>query len=1204
MMGQSRWQFWIDRGGTFTDIVALSPDGKIVSRKLLSENPERYSDAALEGIREVLQSAADGPASGLVGSIKMGTTVGTNALLERKGEPVALITTRGFKDCLRIGYQNRPDIFALHIRLPEQLYQTVLEIDERIGAHGELVQALNPEQVRNQLQAIYDRGLRAAAIVLMHAWLYPDHERAVADIARRIGFDQISVSHLVSPLQKIVSRGDTTVVDAYLTPLLRRYVDRIGEGLKRMAERPRMLFMQSNGGLTEASSFQGKDSILSGPAGGIVGAAVIAQRAGFAKIIAFDMGGTSTDVAHYAGELERCFETEVAGVRLRAPMMHIHTVAAGGGSILYFDGIRYRVGPESAGANPGPACYRRGGPLTVTDANLMLGRLPLFPPVFGVDGNLPPDVGLVQRRFRELAASIKAQSGDSRTSEQVAEGFLDIAVENMASAIKKISVQKGYNVADYALCCYGAAGGQHACKIADRLGMKTVLMHPLAGVLSAYGMGLADFRVVREQALEMPWDDAGEDSLRDRLDALECRGREELQNQGLAQHQIRAVRRLLIRFQGTDSSLAVDFAGKAAMRDEFEQLYRERFGFVYEDRALLVEAVLVECIGSETRPTDVTSIDIVSGGSGNPECFNSMFSDGSWRNTPVYRREQMPLMQPIPGPAVIVDPTSTLIIESGWQGELQRDGNVRMTRVHPLQRSFATGTRADPVLLELYNKRFMSIAEQMGYVLQNTAHSVNIRERLDFSCAIFDAGGRLIANAPHIPVHLGSMDQSVQALMQKTAGEWLPGDVYLLNSPYAGGTHLPDITVVTPVFAEDGSRLLFFTASRGHHADVGGISPGSMPAGSRRIEEEGVISEGLKIVSKGRLLEPEILGWLASGPHPARNSGRNLADLQAQIAANEKGAQQLRQLVNSDSTAVVLSYMRHVQDNAEACVRAALSRLSGGTFEYAMDNGARIVVTVSVDAALRCARIDFAGTSMQLPDNFNAPSAVCRAAVLYVFRTLVQDDIPLNAGCLKPLDIVIPEDSMLCPRSPAAVAAGNVETSQAIVDALYGALGVLAASQGTMNNLTFGNGRYQYYETVCGGAGAGDGFDGCSAVQTHMTNSRITDPEVLEWRYPVRVEEFSICTGSGGLGRYKGGDGVRRRIRFLEPMTAGIVSGHRRIAPFGLVGGKPGKTGSNSVIRRDGLIENLPGCAELDMCPGDAIQIDTPGGGGFGLNRE
>ena len=1194
-----RWQFWIDRGGTFTDIVACSPDRRIVTRKLLSENPERYPDAALQGIREILQLPADLPLDPYIESIKMGTTVGTNALLERKGEKLVLAITRGFKDCLRIGYQNRPDIFALAIHLPELLYETVIEINARITAQGEVLECLNIDQVRGQLKELYNQGYRTLAIVLMHAWRYPEHELQLAYIAQHIGFTQVSVSHQVSPLLKIVSRGDTTVVDAYLSPLLKRYVAQITDGLGGASRQSRLLFMQSNGGLVHAKTFQGKDSIFSGPAAGIVGAVTIANRAGLSKIIAFDMGGTSTDVAHYAGELERSFETEVAGVRMRVPMMHIHTVAAGGGSKLHFDGTRYRVGPESAGANPGPACYRLGGPLTVTDANLMLGKLPLFPVVLGKNGDLPLDTHRVIELFSELAHCIQLQTGDIRTPEQVAEGFLNIAVENMATAIKKISVQKGYNVSDYALCCYGAAGGQHACKIAERLGMQTILLHPLAGVLSAYGMGLADFRVLKEQALELLWDAVSESSLRDCLQNLEAQGRSVLQSQGLTNIQIKSVRRLLIRFQGSDSSLSVDFTDKQTMLAEFIRQYRQRFGFCYENRSLIVETAIVECIGSEANVYEEV-VNTLSDGNGNPEFLTQLFSDDRWHDALVYQRGNLLINQHIVGPAIIVEPTSTIVIEPGWQGVLQINGNLLLSRSESLTRTFAAGTCVDPVMLEIFNKLFMSIAEQMGFVLQNTAYSVNIKERLDFSCALFDTQGQLIANAPHIPVHLGSMGESVKALLSKYSTHLKSGDVYLLNSPYAGGTHLPDITLVTPVFAEDGNELLFFTASRGHHADVGGISPGSMPAHSCHIQEEGVISEGFKIVDKGQFQEDTLRTWLTSGPFPARNPEQNIADLQAQIAANEKGMQELLHMVKRYSLSTVQAYMQYVQDNAEACVRGVLAKLSDGAFEYVMDDGAKIVVTITVDRESRCARIDFSGTSAQLANNFNAPSAVCKAAVLYVFRTLVNDDIPLNAGCMRPLEIIIPDGCLLNPHYPAAVVAGNVETSQYIVDALYGALGLLAASQGTMNNFTFGNDRYQYYETICGGTGASEVLDGCDAVQSHMTNSRITDPEVLEFRFPVLLKEFSIRNSSGGAGRKKGGDGVVRRIQFLEPMIASILSSHRKLEPFGIKGGQPGKIGVNTVIHSGGKVEFMPGSFQVKMQVGDTIQIETPGGGGFG----
>ncbi|WP_431067469.1 hydantoinase B/oxoprolinase family protein [Methylotuvimicrobium sp.] len=1194
-----RWQFWIDRGGTFTDVVAKSPDGRLLTHKLLSDNPERYRDAALQGMRDILNVGPAEPLADAVEIVKMGTTVGTNALLERKGEPVALIITKGFKDCLRIAYQNRPDIFALNIQLPEQLYRTVVEIDERIDAQGSVLKTLDEQLAERQLQTLYNQGLRAIAVVLLHAWRYPAHELRLQKIAERVGFTQISISHQVSPLMKIVGRGDTTVVDAYLSPMLQRYVDQVASGLGgERSDEVRLMFMQSNGGLTDAKRFRGRDCILSGPAGGIVGAVAVAQQAGFDKIIAFDMGGTSTDVAHFAGEYERRFETEVAGVRMRVPMMAIHTVAAGGGSILHFDGMRYRVGPDSAGANPGPAGYRRGGPLTVTDANIMLGKLPLFPAVFGAEGNLPLDRDRVGVLFAELSQRIHAVTGDDRSPEQVAEGFLDIAVENMAAAIKTISVQKGYDVSEYALCCYGAAAGQHACAVADRLGMRRIILHPFAGVLSAYGMGLADLRTVRQKALERQLNEVSLDALTREFDVLEQEGHAEIAAQGVAEDRIEAVRRLFLRYQGTDTALAVEFAERPVMLTDFERQYLRQFGFTYADKPLIIESMAVEVIGLSGQeasiPVEEHDFEDIA-----PLMTELVFFRGRHWQTPVYRREQLNRSRIIDGPAIVIEPTSTLVIDPGWRASVDQGHNLILTRQQGSEHAaLTTGASPDPVMLEIFNKLFISIAEQMGFVLQNTAHSVNIKERLDFSCALFDAQGELIANAPHIPVHLGSMGETVKGLLQNRDFTMAPGDVFLVNSPYRGGTHLPDITIITPVF--DRSQLLFFTASRGHHADIGGITPGSMPSHSRKIEEEGVLTSGIKIVERGRFNEEALRHWLLSGDYPARNPDQNIADFQAQIAANEKGAQELHKMIAHYSLAVVQAYMRFVQDNAEASVRKILANLPDGQFRYALDDGAEIAVRVTLDRERESARIDFSGTSPQQSGNFNAPSAVCKAAVLYVFRTLVQDDIPLNAGCLKPLDIVIPEGSMLNPKYPAAVVAGNVETSQIIVDALYGALGVLAGSQGTMNNLTFGNQRYQYYETICGGAGAGNGFDGCSAVHTHMTNSRITDPEVLEWRFPVLLETFSIRQGSGGKGVFKGGDGVVRRIKFLEPMSVNILSSHRTTAPFGLHGGEPGAVGKNSVWRESGAVESLDGCAQVEMQAGDVLQIETPGGGAYG----
>ncbi len=1189
---EQRWQFWIDRGGTFTDVVARKPNGQLVTRKLLSENPEQYKDAALEAMRQLLGGELDGAS---ISAVKMGTTVGTNALLERKGEPTALLITAGFKDCLRIAYQNRPDIFALNIQLPELLYKEAVEIQERVNVKGEILTPLNTEQARQSLQKLYDKGFRAIAIVLMHAWRYPCHELLLAQLAKDIGFPQISISHQTSPFMKIVSRGDTTVVDAYLSPILRRYVAQVSEGLSTKKP-PRLMFMQSNGGLADAQRFQGKDSILSGPAGGIIGAIATAKGAGFKKIIAFDMGGTSTDVAHYCGELERSFETEVAGVRMRVPMMNIHTVAAGGGSLLYFDGMRYRVGPESAGANPGPAAYRRGGGLTVTDANVMLGKLPLFPKVFGERGDLSLDHQQVKQLFTELAYEIKQKTLSEPSIEQVAEGFLSIAVENMATAIKKISVQKGYNVSEYTLCCYGAAGGQHACKVADRLGMKTIMIHPFSGVLSAYGMGLADFRLLKDKALELAWNEVSTEQLDIFFAELKQQGEIELQLQAQGDQPISFICQLNLRYFGTDTALSVGYADKNSMLNEFEAIYQQQFGFKYQDKALIVESILLEVIAK--NKTVEECVAVTQKVQALPLKYRAMFSNNSFHNTPIYQREALASGQIIKGAAVIVEPTSTIIIEPEWQAQVSPEYNLILTRVKPLQQQYAIGTQVDPVMLEIFNKLFMSIAEQMGFVLQKTAYSVNIKERLDFSCALFNQQGELIANAPHIPVHLGSMGEAVQALLKAETIQ--QGEVYLLNSPYQGGTHLPDITVVSPVFSGHG-KLLFYVASRGHHADVGGITAASMPAYSQHISEEGLLSAGLKIVQDDLFLESRVREWLQSSEYPARNCDQNIADLQAQIAANNKGVLELKKMVAHYSLATVQSYMQHVQNNAAETVRRILSSLSDGYFVQALDNGAKIAVRIIINKEQQTAKIDFSGTSQQLNNNFNAPAAVCKAAVLYVFRTLVNDDIPLNAGCLQPLEIIIPEGSMLNPKYPAAVVAGNVETSQHIVDALYGALGVLAGSQGTMNNLTFGNDEYQYYETICGGSGAGANFDGCDAVQTHMTNSRITDPEILEWRFPVLLEEFSIRKNSGGKGQYQGGNGVFRKIKFLNSMTVSILSSHRLNPAFGLQGGCVGAVGENKLIRYNGELIQLDGCAQIMVQQGDALEIKTPAGGGYGL---
>ncbi len=1195
---KKRWQFWIDRGGTFTDVVARGPDGRLITRKLLSENPERYADAAVQGIREILGLKGNQPIpDDAIAVVKMGTTVATNALLERKGEPTVLAITRGFRDALRIGYQNRPHLFARRIVLPELLYGHVIEIDERLDAHGAVLRALDAQAAEKALQDAFGQGFRAVAICLLHGYRHREHEAQVAAIARAIGYTQVSVSHEVSPLMKLVSRGDTTVVDAYLSPILRRYVRSVAQALGDV----RLKFMQSNGGLTDAGLFEGKDAILSGPAGGVVGMARTAQAAGFAKVIGFDMGGTSTDVTHFDGTYERTFESLVAGVRLRAPMMRIHTVAAGGGSILHFDGTRFRVGPDSAGADPGPACYRRGGPLTVTDCNVMLGRVQPdhFPAVFGAEGDQPLDSAIVRRRFEALAADIQAATGNARGPEAIAEGFLTIAVENMANAIKQISVQRGYDVTRYVLNGFGGAAGQHACQVADALGMTHVLIHPLAGVLSAYGMGLADIRALKQQAVEVELTEAAMADLGALVETLGAAAAAQVAAQEVPAAAITRFASAHLRYRGTDTALEVPFADPEAMARAFADQHRQRFGFTMAGTPLIVEAVAVEAVGNDAGAESAHVPErLEHAGPAAAARVRAWFEDG-WREVELYARADLVADQVITGPAIIAEENATTVVEPGWQAQVAAGGNLLLRRIEARPRTHAVGTHADPVLLEIFNNLFMAIAEQMGAVLANTAQSVNIKERLDFSCAVFDAEGSLVANAPHLPVHLGSMGESVRAVIAAHAGAMRPGNVYVLNAPYAGGTHLPDVTVITPVFG-DGGEILFFVGSRGHHADIGGITPGSMPPDSVSVEEEGILLDNVVLVEGGQFREDAIRALLTAGAYPARNPDQNIADLRAQIAANEKGVAELKRMVADFGLDVVRGYMRHVQDNAEAEVRRVIDRLHDGSFAYAMDNGAIVRVAVRIDRDGRRATIDFTGTSPQRPNNFNAPPAVTTAAVLYVFRTLVDADIPLNGGCLRPLELIIPQGSMLAPQYPAAVVAGNVETSQAVTDALFGALGVLAAAQGTMNNFTFGNERTQYYETICGGSGAGPGFDGTDAVHTHMTNTRLTDPEVLEWRFPVLLREFAIRKGSGGNGRWHGGDGVIRTVEFREPMTAAILSGHRRIPPFGLAGGGDGLTGRNWIVRADGRTEPLQGADQALMQPGDAIVIETPGGGGFG----
>lgn len=1194
-MNANNWRFWVDRGGTFTDVIARAPDGCITTVKLLSENPEQYRDAAIAAIRQVT-GVASGPLPPL--ELRIGTTVATNALLEHKGEPTCLAITGGFGDALRIGYQERPSLFVRKIDLPAPLHAKVIEINERVGAHGNILTPLDREQARTAMQAAYDEGLRSLAIVLMHAYRYPAHEKMLAAIAGEIGFTHISVSHEVAPLIKLVGRGDTTLVDAYLSPVLRRYVRQLEADAGGAIA---ALFMQSNGGLAGSDRFQGKDAILSGPAGGIVGMVKAAAQAGIANIIGFDMGGTSTDVSHYAGQYERESETMVAGVRIRAPMMRIHTVAAGGGSICSFDGARFQVGPHSAGAVPGPACYRRGGPLTVTDCNVMLGKIVPghFPHIFGPDANQPLDTAIVRSKLEEMGAEIAAATGRHLSPEEIAEGFVTIAVANMANAIKKISVERGHDVTRYTLACFGGAGGQHACLVADALGMNQIMIHPLAGVLSAYGMGLADRRVIREQTFGGSID-AGD--LAPLIQKLTAEAEADLRGQGV-DGAIQGEAAVLVRYEGTDSSIEIAYGAVPMMRATFEERHYRQFGFI-SAAPLVVEMVRVEAV---YRSPDETGVAFqLPAESGPPLTLVSCFMAGAGRDTPLFNRSDLAAGFSAKGPAIIIDPVSTTVVEPDWIVEVDAIGNLMLSRITPRESSALISTDVDPVRLEIMGGLFMAIAEEMGAALQHSASSVNIRERLDFSCALFDANGNLVANAPHMPVHLGSMGESVRTILKRRAdgrdGRGIcAGDVYALNAPYDGGTHLPDITVIMPVFVEPGDPApTYFVAARGHHADIGGITPGSMPPNSRSVEEEGVLIDNILIVEKGQFLETEIRNLLGSGAWPSRNIAQNLADLKAQVAACTKGASELVRISGDYGQAVVTAYMQYVQDHAEEAVRRLILGLSDGHFRYAMDNDAVVAVEIRIDREARTAIVDFTGTTGQLDGNFNAPLSVVRAAVLYVVRTLIDDSIPMNEGCLKPVTIIAPEATLVNPRYPAAVVAGNVETSQVITDALFGALGVMAGAQGTMNNFTFGNDRYQYYETIAGGSGAGADFDGASVVQTHMTNSRLTDPEILETRFPVLLEEFSVRAHSGGEGMYRGGDGAVRRIRFLEPMTAGILSNRRKIPPFGLEGGTPGQPGINRVERNDGRVELLGATATVEMDAGDIFVIETPGGGGYG----
>ncbi|MFK5978984.1 MAG: hydantoinase B/oxoprolinase family protein [Rhizobiaceae bacterium] len=1203
MTKQKKWDFWIDRGGTFTDIVGRDPAGKLHAHKLLSENHEAYRDAAVQGIRDLLEvKAGEAVPSEKIDTVKMGTTVATNALLERKGEDTALIITKGFRDGLRIGYQSRPDIFAKEIILPQQLYSSVTEVDERILVDGTVEKHLDEATLKAAMLELHKRGYNSIAIAFMHAWKYQDHEKIAAKIAREIGFSQVSVSHEVSPLVKLVGRGDTTVVDAYLSPILRRYVEQIADelGINEGGEGPKLMFMMSSGGLTAAKLFQGKDAILSGPAGGVVGAIETAQLAGYDKMIGFDMGGTSTDVSHFFGELERTFETEVAGVRMRAPMMRIHTVAAGGGSLLTYHDGRFQAGPESAGANPGPACYRRGGTLAVTDANVMVGKLKpeFFPAIFGPNQDEKLDTNVVKEQFLTMANKI----GET-TPEDIADGFLKIAVENMANAIKKISVQRGYDVTEYVLNCFGGAGGQHACAVADSLGMETVLVHPFSGILSAYGMGLARVRANRTKALIIKLSNDIEPTLKKVEAALQREAESELKEQDITDSEISTFCRVHIRYDGTDTPISVPMASRQSMIDAFEDGHKKQFGFIFENKTLIVEAIEVEAVGGGA---DIPEPEAALDDRELPASETTpIFSVGEWHDAGIHMRDTLSPGNSITGPALIIEPHQTIVVEPGWRASINARSHIVMERAYALDRTAAVGTKADPVMLEVFNNLFMSIAEQMGVTLQNTAYSVNIKERLDFSCAVFSSDGSLVANAPHMPVHLGSMDRSVETIVALNKGNIFPGDVFLLNAPYNGGTHLPDLTVVTPVFDDADEKLLFFVASRGHHADIGGMAPGSATPRATHVDEEGVLIDNFKLVDAGVFQEEGMLELLTNHPWPARNPTQNMADIRAQVAANEKGIAELRRMVDHFSLDTVHAYMGHVQDNAEESVRRVIDALEDCEATYETDTGQVICVKISVDKKKREATVDFTGTSKAWKNNFNAPEPVSRAAVLYVFRLMVEANIPINAGCLKPIHIIIPEGSMLKPQYPSAVIAGNTETSQQVTNCLLQALGSIANCQGTMNNLTYGNERYQNYETICSGSPAGqmnsgEGFAGTDAVHVHMTNTRMTDPEILEMRFPIVVEEFSIRANSGGIGKFNGGDGTIRRLRFLEEMECAILSSHRKRGPAGINGGGAGKVGKTEIRRKDGTLEELEFCDQTTVYPGEAVIVTTPAGGAFG----
>lgn len=1200
----SGYLFGIDRGGTFTDVVAWAPNGEVHVRKILSNRVHNIEDSAISGIREIIGLGQGDPIGrDLVEAVCMGTTVGTNALLERQGEPTVFVTTAGFKDALRIGYQNRPRLFDLNIQLSTQLYSSTIEVDERVNVEGKVLVTLDEEKVRRDLEKAFNENYKACAIAFMHGYRFPKHEEIVARIAREVGFTQVSTSHECSGMIKFIGRAETAVVDAYLTPILGAYKRKLDEALGNVP----LFFMQSNGGLIDSSQFKGKDCVLSGPAGGIVGAVATCKAAGLENIIGFDMGGTSTDVWHYAGHFERTTESQIAGARIRSPIMMIHTVAAGGGSIVAFDGRRFKAGPKSAGSIPGPACYRNGGPLTVTDCNIVLGRIPprYLPSIFGPNGDLPLDSSRPHELFDALTEQVNATGPDQKTKFDCAEGFLDIAVENMANAIKKISTERGYDLSRYTLCCFGGAGGQHVCKVAEKLNMTSIFIHPLAGVLSAFGMGIADLRALEGATVEKILDANEYKQLQALMRPLEKKAKAKLISQGVREPDIIMIQRAVVRHKGASSGLEVVFESLDTLRQAFEELHEKHYGFKLPESDVVVESVTIEAAGSH-RPAIRASSENVGKPDVNSKPFDhtSMYSRGRFEDVPVYRYDQIGLAAEINGPAIIIDPFSTTVVDADWRAVKDATGALKVAYVGEARIASIDAKRVDPIHLELFNNRFRSIADQMGQALANSAHSVNIKERLDFSCAIFDKERNLIANAPHIPIHLGAMSESVDVVAKEFCASMQPGDHFVLNSPYKGGAHLPDVTVVMPVFNDGGTEVLFYTAARGHQADIGGKTPGSLPPDSRDIYEEGALIEPMRLVHRGVFAYDDLYRLLTTAQFPARNPKQNIIDLKAQVAACIRGGDELKRLISEFTEDVVVAYGTHIQDVSEQELRAIVDRIPEGTFTCKHDMGHQVSVRITVDRERRSIKVDFTGTSPQVATNFNAPPAIARSATLYVFRTLIDRDIPLNSGCLRPIEILIPENSLLSPQHPAAVSSGNPETSVLVTDALYGALDIIGGSQGTMNNFTFGNDTYQYYETICGGAGAGEGFDGASAVHTHMTNSLMTDPEVFELRFPVLLEEFSIRNGSGGKGRWSGGEGTRRRVRFLAALDMAIVANRREIAPVGAKGGQAGAVGEHRVIRRNGTISNLISCDKTHMNVGDVFEILTPGGGGYGAISE